>query len=799
MRDGDSFKVAGVPASLVEEFSKRRAQIVEALAEKGYSSARAAEVAALDTRAAKGEISREELFQQWQETALAHGFSAENVQQLRQLQEQLAQVEEQDPLSPEALFAKLTETDSAFTIHKIYQAVAVAAQGKLDTGQIEARVQDLLADPEMVKLRRLTPTEEIKDKRNPRAGERHYSTRAMVDLEKAMAARVGQLASASSHEVRHEAAEAAMKVYELEKGFQLSAEQRAAVLHITTGGQLAAVRGAAGAGKTTFMGPARAAWESAGYRVRGAALAGKAAAGMEAVGIKSQTVHSLLAGLDGGWKERERKLQESAAAADKAVADGLAAGRQPSEKLLIWQAGTQAELEEHRAREVTNRDVILVDEAGMIGSRQMSALMQHAEKIGFKLVLVGDEKQLQAVAAGGAFQVVQREAGYAELADNRRQRDAADREAARAVVAGQAGEALRSYLDRDRIHINADQREAAAQMVKDWAGSESRASEKLMLAKTRAEVRLLNDLAREEMKNAGKLINAVTFTAAAGQREFAEGDRLLFTKNDLELRVKNGHLSTIEKIDFGLQGHARIHVRMDHDGSLVTITPGLAQGKQKEPFTHFEYGYAVTTHKAQGVTVDRAFVLGLGDREMGYVQMTRHRDACHIYITAQEIDKLEEAAEVALAEEFGDAEATPKMLDFMQQIAARRGIAPSLATDFVSVRLWLDQHSPVQLGLEQDAGEQGQKEKEDTDPRMVRLRGAITSLETSHQKGTTLDYTEEEDGTREIPKDMEEQIKMQEENAELAVAGGRIPEKTDTHQSRHEPAQGPELQLEHAP
>jgi len=796
-RDGDSFKVAGVPAFLVEEFSKRRAQIVEALAEKGYSSAKAAEVAALDTRAAKGEISRDKLFQQWQETALAHGFSAENIQQLRQLQEQHAQEEEQDPLSREALFAQLTETDSAFTLHKIYQVVAVAAQGKLDAGQIEARVQDLLADPDMVKLRRLTPAEEIKDKRNPRAGERHYSTREMIELEKAMAARAAALSAAQSHEVRGEAVQAALKAHELEKGFQLSDEQRAAVEHITCSGQLAAVRGAAGSGKTTFMEPAKTAWESVGYRVRGAALAGKAAAGMETVGIKSQTVHSLLSELDGGWQERFQKLEENAAAADKAVTETLAAGRQPSERLLAWQASTQAELAEHKTREVTARDVVLVDEAGMIGSRQMSALMQHTEKIGFKLVLIGDEKQLQAVSAGGAFQVAQREAGYAELSDNRRQRDAGDREAARAVVAGQAGEALRSYLDRDRIHINADQREAAAQMVKDWAECESRASEKLMLAKTRAEVRLLNDLAREEMKSTGKLINAVTFTTAAGQREFTEGDRLLFTKNDRELRVKNGHLSTIERIDFDPHGHARIHARMDHDGSLVTITPGLAQGKQKEPFMHIEHGYAVTTHKAQGVTVDRAFVLGLGDREMGYVQMTRHRDECHIYITALEIDKLEEAAEDALVAEFGDAEATPKMLDFMQQVAARRGIAPSLATDFVSVRLWLDQHSPVQLGLEQDAGERGQKE--DADPRIARLRGAISSLEASHQKGTTLDYTEVEDGTREIPKDLEEQIKMQGENAERAVAVGRIPEKADTHQPQHGSAQGPELQLEHAP
>lgn len=768
-RDNDSFKVASVPAGLVEEFSKRRQQIEAVLEEKGYSSAKAAEVAALSTRTAKEAISREMLFKQWRETALEHGFTPESVAQLRlpaqapqeeqnllhnvrddaesspkDLGEEEARLEEEvDPLSREAIFVTLTEHDSAFTVHKIYQAVAVAAQGRLDAEQIEARVKDLLADPDMVKLRKKSPEDQPKDKRNPRANERHYSTREMIDLEKAMAARAGQLATKPSHEVRHEVAEAAMKAYELEKGFQLSAEQRDAVLHITTGsGQLAAVRGAAGAGKTTFMEPARTAWESAGYRVRGAALAGKAAAGMEAVGIKSQTVHSLLHELDGGWQERLQKLEDNAATADKAVADTLAAGCQPSEKLLAWQTSTQAELAEHKAREVTARDVILVDEAGMVGSRHMARLLEHAEKIGFKLVLVGDEKQLQAVAAGGAFQVAQKQAGYAELSDNRRQRDAADREAASAVVEGRAGDALKSYLDRGRIHIEADQAKTAQQMVSAWAACSGEHKDKLMLAKTRAEVGLLNNLARADMKAGGRLCNEVSISATAGKRELAEGDRILFTKNDRTLGVKNGHLGTIERIDFDPSANIRLAIRMDHDGSLVMVTPDAIQGKQREAYNHIEYGYAVTTHKAQGVTVDHAFVLGLGNKEMGYVQMTRHRETCELFLTAKEIDQLEEAAEEALFEEFGDIEATEKMIAYMERIANELGIEPATATDFVTVRMWLDRHSETMLGLKTRQDEQ--EAAIEASPEMRRLRGIANTLSSSQQKGTTLDYVEEE-------------------------------------------------------
>jgi len=752
-RDGDSFKVAGVPSALIDEFSKRRQQIEAALEEKGYSSAKAAEVAALSTRATKEPVSREELFRQWRETALEHGFTPESVAQLRlpaqalQEKDEAAQAQEEvDPLSKEAIFAALTEHDSAFTVHKIYQAVAVAAQGRLDAEQIEARVKNLLADPDMVKLRKKSPEDQPKDKRNPRANERHYSTREMIEIEKAMAVRAGQLATSPSHDVRCEVAEAAMKAYELEKvekGFQLSAEQRGAVLHITTGsGQLAAVRGAAGAGKTTFMEPARTAWESAGYRVRGAALAGKAAAGMEAVGIKSQTVHSLLHELDGGWQERLQKLEENAAASDKAVAETIAAGRQPSEKLLTWQASTQAELAEHKSREVTGRDVILVDEAGMVGSRHMARLLEHAEKIGFKLVLVGDEKQLQAVAAGGAFQVAQKQAGYAELSDNRRQRDAADREAASAVVEGRAGDALKSYLDRGRIHIEADQAKTAQQMVSAWAACSGEHKDKLMLAKTRAEVGLLNNLARAEMKAVGGLRNEISIGVAAGKRELAEGDRMLFTKNDRTLGVKNGHLGTIERIDFDASANVRLAIRMDHDGSLVMVTPDAIQGKQREAYNHIEYGYAVTTHKAQGVTVDHAFVLGLGNKEMGYVQMTRHRETCELFLTAKEIDQLEEAAEEALLEEFGDIEATEKMIAYMERIADELGIEPATATDFVTVRMWLDRHSETMLGLKTRQDEQ--EAAIEASPEMRRLRGIANTLSSSQQKGTTLDYVEEE-------------------------------------------------------
>jgi len=172
------------------------------------------------------------------------------------------------------------------------------------------------------------------------------------------------------------------------------------------------------------------------------------------------------------------------------------------------------------------------------------------------------------------------------------------------------------------------------------------------------------------------------------------------------------------------------------------VTPDAIQGKQREAYNHIEYGYAVTTHKAQGVTVDHAFVLGLGNKEMGYVQMTRHRETCELFLTAKEIDQLEEAAEEALFEEFGDIEATEKMIAYMERIADELGIEPATATDFVTVRMWLDRHSETMLGLKTRQDEQ--EAAIEASPEMRRLRGIANTLSSSQQKGTTLDYVEEE-------------------------------------------------------
>jgi hypothetical protein len=133
------------------------------------------------------------------------------------------------------------------------------------------------------------------------------------------------------------------------------------------------------------------------------------------------------------------------------------------------------------------------------------------------------------------------------------------------------------------------------------------------LAHTRDDARALNDKAREALKASGELGLEKDFETSRGTRAFGAGDRLLFLRNERQLGVKNGTLGTVEAI----QG-ASLVVRAD-DGREVRVDTGA--------YADFDHGYAVTVHKAQGVTVDHAHVLATPgfDRHLAYVACTRHR------------------------------------------------------------------------------------------------------------------------------------------------------------------------------
>jgi hypothetical protein len=432
---------------------------------------------------------------------------------------------------------------------------------------------------------------------------------AMIAVERQMADSADRMAGSRTFRVGRRDVENAIA----DRPF-LAEEQRQAVRHITGPERIEAVVGMAGAGKSTMLGAARQAWEAEGYEVMGAALAGKAAEGLEeSSGIRSRTLASF-----------ERS----------------------------WERGRDA---------LSARSVLVIDEAGMVGSRQLSRVLAEADRAGAKVVLVGDPEQLQPIGPGAAFRAVAERVGFVELGEIRRQREGWQREASVDFATHRTHAGLSAYAERGSIRFKDDIGAARNAIVGDVIGDMDARPDgsRLVLAHRRADVADLNETIRGVRQGRGELAGEHLYQTTEGERAFAAGDRLLFRENNRDLGVKNGMLGTVERAASG-----RLEVRLDS-------AQGPGQGRRVSlsmaDYTAVDHGYATTIHKAQGATVDRTYVLASGtmDRHLTYVSMTRHRDEVALYAGREEFKDVD-----ALSARLSRTGLKETTLDY----AARRGI-----------------------------------------------------------------------------------------------------------------------------
>jgi hypothetical protein len=275
----------------------------------------------------------------------------------------------------------------------------------------------------------------------------------------------------------------------------------------------------------------------------------------------------------------------------------------------------------------------VIDEAGMVGSRQLARFVGEAEARGAKIVLVGDHEQLQAIGAGAPFRAITEEIGHAELSEIRRQRVDWQREASVDFATHRTAEGLAAYRDHGNISFAETGEDARGQIVRDYLADRDERPDgtRVAMAHRRADVRAINDAIRTELQDRGELAQgedagALTFQTNDGKREFAPGDRIVFLENNRDLGVKNGMLGTVEHVEAG-----RIVAQLDgRGGDSVSVPMGDYQA--------IDHGYATTIHKNQGATVDRSYVMASGtmDRHLTYVAMTRHRDGVQLYAAQDE-------------------------------------------------------------------------------------------------------------------------------------------------------------------
>ncbi|AQR72905.1 Ti-type conjugative transfer relaxase TraA [Sphingomonas sp. LM7] len=459
---------------------------------------------------------------------------------------------------PRIALDAITRNQATFTTRDLAMFAHRHSDGKEQFDHVMAAVR---GSPDLVALG--------KDGRR----EDRFTSRDMIDTEQRLARNTQALMERDRHRVPHRAREDALAHAE-QRGLVLSAEQRAAFEHVTDAQDLGIVVGYAGTGKSAMLGVARGAWERAGYQVQGLALSGIAAENLESgSGIASRTI----ANLEHQWAQD---------------------------------------------RELLTRDhVLVIDEAGMIGSRQMERVVAEAQKRGAKVVLVGDPEQLQAIEAGAAFRSVAERHGSVEITDIRRQREDWQRDATRQLATGRTGDALSAYEERGHIQAAETREQSRADLIERWDRDRAAAPAalRIILTHTNDEVQALNQAARQRLRIAGQLGEDVDVHAERGSRTFAAGDRIMFLKNERGMGVKNGSLGIVQSVT-----SARMAVMLD-DGRAIAF--------DLKHYAQLDHGYAATIHKAQGVTVDRVHVLatpGL-DRHAAYVALSRHRDQVELH------------------------------------------------------------------------------------------------------------------------------------------------------------------------
>ncbi|MGF7065676.1 Ti-type conjugative transfer relaxase TraA [Aminobacter sp. BE322] len=447
-------------------------------------------------------------------------------------------------------------------------------------------------------------------------GEDRFTMSEMIEAEQRLHRAADVMAERERHVVNDTHRDMALARAE-QRGLVLSGEQADALAHVTDGRDLGMVVGYAGTGKSAMLGVAREAWESAGYEVRGVALSGIAAENLESgSGISSRTIASM----EHGWKNGRDML--------------------------------------------TSRDVLVIDEAGMVGTRQLERVLSHAAEAGAKVVLVGDPQQLQSIEAGAAFRSIHDRHGGVEISEVRRQREDWQRNATRDLATGRTGHAIHVYERHGMVHVAESREQARGDLIERW-DRERQASpdaSRIILTHTNDEVWALNEAARDKMREGGDLGADTRVTVERGARSFAAGDRVMFLQNERGLGVKNGTLGTVQEIST-----TSMTVRAD-DGRSVAF--------DLKDYNKLDHGYAATIHKAQGMTVDRTHVLATPgmDAHGSYVALSRHRDGMDLHYGRDDFANQDRLARTLSRDRSKDMATDYERADPAQRYAERRGI-----------------------------------------------------------------------------------------------------------------------------
>jgi conjugative relaxase-like TrwC/TraI family protein len=562
---------------LIERFSKRSEQIDHWLAEQGLSGIKASSAAAVATRAPKDHAESEQsVYQRW-----AHELAEQEVGE-----RQFAEVCSGGRGRP----ASRTELDTALDALAGPDGLTGQASTFTQTDVVDALAKRLPVAPSAQEA--LTQAEQAADRfleeravrvaRDRRLGVERYSTPELLALERRLVDGATKRAGERCGVVRPEVVRQV-----LDRHQTAGEDQTAMVRDLTQGGAgVAVVVGRAGSGKTWALGVAREAFELAGHRVLGTAPTGIATVGLADEGFtEARTVDRLLLDLGRGREE------------------------------------------------LSDRTVLVVDEAAMVATRKLAPLLQHAERASAKVVLVGDDRQFAPIQAGGGFRALRLRLGASELTVNRRQVEAWEQRAIDDIRAGNLEPAVAAYAEHDRIRAFEARDDRDRALVADWWQAHQAGEQPVIYAHRRAQVDQLNSVCQRLRAEAGQL---GPDQLAVGDRSFAVGDLVVLGANARDrLGVVNGTTAVITDLD--LRGRAMTVRTLEDNPPRTVRLPGWYLDAAVRPgqSRRVDLAYARTDMRSQGRTERRALLAldGVEDMQGGYVQLTRSTDRTDLYVT----------------------------------------------------------------------------------------------------------------------------------------------------------------------
>jgi conjugative relaxase-like TrwC/TraI family protein len=577
--------IAGVAEEAMEVHSKRAAEIDAETQRRGFASYRARNIVARDHRAPKRHEPVADLMSRWQRELESVGWPVAELE--RSVVAARSRSRHPRALGDDdrrRMVAEVLAPDGPLAARKVFcrRDVVVAMAPKLfghDVSELKSLVNQVLGDPEAIPLLA-----------TPLARERAYATATVIATERAIAAAVEiEVARTDAPALDPFDARRAIASREQELGTHLTLGQRAAVLGVTTSGRgTELVVGVAGAGKTTALAAVREAFEAEGFEVIGTSTSGQAA----------------------------RTLKRQA---------GIEASRTLAS--LTWQL-------DHGRLALTNRHVVIIDEAAMSEDAALLRVLSAASRAQAKVVLVGDHRQLGAVGPGGAVAGNKglEAAAVHVLDENVRQRDVADRAALSELRDGDVAKAVASYARRGRIVAAPDRSAAIDAVVSGWAADVADGHQSAMYAWRRVDVAELNRRGREAWRALGRLSGEEL--VAPGGTPYAVGDRVVALAPGAGGSVVTSETGTVVAVEAKARA---LVVRMDDDGDLRRLEAVEIAGDR------LAYAYAVTVHRSQGSTVQRAHALeDGGGRELAYVKMSRAKDRSTVYVVADDVDQARE-------------------------------------------------------------------------------------------------------------------------------------------------------------